>query len=170
VENWGDGGFDDRLEGPVFGAETVIAGVGFVDRNGGGVDGPGGTIGDPLTEIGDLGGGEERAFLGHAAAWVGVLDAGEEEAPGRVAGDDGGAGVAAAEYAVVVIDAEISRGFGFGGMAGVAVVDEDRADLFLEELNLSGRGGERGRGEQEQCGFHGVSSFLPEREGIRRCR
>ena len=55
----------------------------------------------------------------------------------RVAGDDGGAGIAAAADGVARIDGE-SGGNAGSGVAGVAVAGQDGADFSLEEVRFSG--------------------------------
>ena len=57
----------------------------------------------------------------------------EEQALLGLAGDDGRPAVAALEQAVAVIDAQAALGVGVGGVAGVAVADQERPDLLLEE-------------------------------------
>ncbi len=52
-----------------------------------------------------------------------------------VAGDDGRPAIAALEQAIAVVDAQPALGVGAGRMAVVAVVDQERPDFFLEELD-----------------------------------
>jgi hypothetical protein len=78
-----------------------------------------------------------------------VEDRPDQEALGGLAGDDGRAVVAPLEQAVAVVDPELALGVGLGGVAVVAVVDQERPDLLLEELDglrVVGRGGYRGPG------------------------
>jgi hypothetical protein len=115
---------------------------------------------DPFFEVGDDGFGQFAAGR-HLAAFV--FDGGEELRMVRIAGDDGGPGVAAAADGVAGIDGEAAGDTG-AGVAGVAALGQDRADLRFEEFRFSGSelsvGGERGResGEQQEGRFHGVDN------------
>src|SRR5262249_37598489 len=81
-------------------------------------------------------------------------------------GREDGAGVAALEQAGAGVEAEAAALLG-GAVAALAVLDQDRADLLLEELQRVGAGcgvGGAGRrreeqreGKREQAGAHGGS-------------
>ena len=79
-------------------------------------------------------------------AWISRLFSGW---PGTTAGPL----LAALDQAVAVIDAQAALGVGVGGMAVVAVVDQHRPDLLLEELH--GRVVARGRLVRRRRGRHG---------------
>ena len=104
---------------------------------------------DPGFKVADLGGGE-GAFGGHLEVAIVVADGFDETAVVGVAGDDGGAGVTAAEEGVAMIEGEAAFEFGGGGVAVEAVLDEEGADAGFEEGEVVGglRGGGEGEGEQ----------------------
>jgi hypothetical protein len=79
-----------------------------------------------------------------------VADGFDEAAVVGVAGDDGGAGVTAAEEGVAMIEGEAAFEFGGGGVAVETVLDEEGADAGFEEGEVVGgrRGGGEGEGEQ----------------------
>ena len=136
-----------------------------------GFAGIGGAHFDPAFEVGDDVVGEflfgrhfhVRVFPGHG---------GVEGAGGGVAGGDGGmAGLAAEEGVLFVVEEQAAADFGgVGGVAFVAVLDEDRADVFFEEGELVGGDGgvrrlafglgESGGGEEREAevgeGLHGI--------------
>jgi hypothetical protein len=59
-----------------------------------------------------------------------------------VTGNEGGAQIAALEEAFAGVDEKIAFDlFGLGAVAGVAAVDQDRADALLEELEAFRVGG-----------------------------
>ena len=114
---------------------------------------------DPLLEEGDLVVRKLAAGLlgGHGELGIRILDGLDEERLLEIAGHDGGAFVAALVGAVTGIEDEAAlRGILLGGVALVATIDEDRADILLEELEpFLGRlrfvGGDReGGGEQRE--------------------
>jgi hypothetical protein len=108
---------------------------------------------DPGFEVADLGGGQ-GAFGGHLEVAIVVADGFDEAAVVGVAGDDGGAGVTAAEEGVAVIEGETAFDLGGGGVAVEAVLDEEGADAGFEEGDVVvgqglGGGGEGEQGEDE---------------------
>ena len=93
----------------------------------------------------------------HRELRIGVLDGLDEQRLLEVARDDGRAFVAALVGAVAGVEDEAAlRGILLGGVALVAAIDEDRADVLLEELESFLRrlrfvGGDReGGGEQRE--------------------
>ena len=126
---------------------------------------------DPLFKEGDFFVGQFAAgLLGrHRELGIGVLDGLDEQGLLEVAGDDGGTFVAALVGAVAGVEDEAAlRGILLGGVALIATVDEDRADVLLEELEaFLGRlrfvGGDREGGSEQREGEGGVT----ERQHVR---
>jgi len=108
----------------MFAAEFVVVTRG-TGASGGFFGGPGGAGLHPLFKGGDVGGGE---FIADRHFEIIVANGAEEGAELGVAGDEGGAAVAAAEEAVAGIDSKRRRLLS-GAVAGDAVFDEDGADL-----------------------------------------
>src|SRR5262245_59160113 len=83
------------------------------------------------------------------------LDGFDESAFVRLAGDDYRAAFTARKYGFADVEAEVAFLL-FGAVALVAVFREDRADFFLEELELvSGgiwAGGKSSKRQQQRCG------------------
>jgi hypothetical protein len=109
---------------------------------------PGGAATDPLDEIGDVAVGELLALGGHLEV-AGLLDGLDEEALVGIARGDGRAVVAPLEQGCVGVEAE-TAGL-LGGVAAVAALREDRANLLGEELDVVlgagfGTGGRAGGG------------------------
>ena len=96
---------------------------------------------DPLHEVGDEIVGKLLVARRHREVAVGVADGFDEEAFVRLAGDDGGAGVAALEPAVARVEREAAFDLlRARAVALVTILDQDRTHLGLEEVGL--RGGE----------------------------
>ena len=150
VLDGGQCGIGEGLEGPelaaLFEGEAGLFGVGGLS---GGWAGIGGAVLDPGFEVADLGGGE-GAFWGHLEVAIVVADGFDEAAAVGVAGDDGGAGVTAAEEGVAVIEGEAAFEFGGGGVAVEAFFNEEGADAGFEEGDVVGGQGPGGGGEGEQ--------------------
>lgn len=93
---------------------------------------------DPFFEDGDLVIGE-FALGGHLIGFV--ADGVDEEAFIQFARDEGRAGFAPFEKSGEAIEVEVAfEFFRLVTVAGVAVGDEEGADLFFEEFELLGRG------------------------------
>jgi hypothetical protein len=92
-----------------------------------------------LFEVGDDLGGEVL-LRGHLDVFF-VTQRLDEKALGGVAGNDGGAAVAACHQASAVVDVKASLDLGgLGRMTFITLVDEDRPDLRFKKLNpLPGR-------------------------------
>lgn len=130
------GGRGERLEGP---EGDRCLGVGRSrrrDRRG--VARVGGTICDPLAEGFDLGGGE-LLFGRHFQVAILIADRAEEAGRGGISRDEGGTGVAAGFPASAMVKTEAAFDLLFGAMAGIAVLDKEGADFFLEVVEIRGR-------------------------------
>ena len=150
----------DGLVGPVF------AGLaGETGELGGAAAGHRRTHLDPLLEDRDLVVRQLAAgLLGrHRELRIGVLDGLDQQGLLEVAGDDGRTFVAALVGAVAGVEDEAAlRGVLLGGVALVATVDEDRADVLLEELESFLRrlrlvGGDREGGSEQREREGGVT-------------
>ena len=96
---------------------------------------------DPFHEISDEIVGELLVARRHREVAVGVADGFDEQAFVRLAGDDGGAGVAALHPTVARVEREAAFDLlRARAVALVTILDQDRTDLGLEEVGL--RGGE----------------------------
>ena len=114
---------------------------------------------DPRFEVGDLRGGKFLVLRRHLESAVAIADGADERAGIRIAGDDGGAGIAALEQAVARIEAQAALDApALGGMALVAILHQHGPDFLLEEIRLllrelgRGRGAQTGGEEQQQTG------------------
>lgn len=148
----GWGGFFDGLKAPpgaLFGGDFV--------RGGGGhsADWEDGAGGDPIGEEFDIGFGE-LAGGGHLELVVSMSDDLNEEARFGLARGDGGAAVAAFEQGLAGVEAEATHGR--GGMATVAILGEQGADLHLEEFGGILRG-EPESEKNQSCQLHAHNSI-----------
>lgn len=127
--------FRQRLEGP--------PGLGFVEGHAPEHLGAGARIGrahrDPLREDGDLLVGQ-LSDLGrrHLVVFVGVANGADQKRLLRLAGDDGGAAVAAGLPAVREGERQTTLGHG-AVVAFEAALHQQWADFFLEEFEVLGR-------------------------------
>ncbi len=138
----GIGDRPERPEGALFRSDDVRRGV----RRGGGLRcglRPNGAVLDPGFDVGNFG-IFEAAGGRHFEARVVVVQRFDHEAGGGIAGNDDGAGFAAFQRVFGGIELQASHVF--LGVAGVTVVDEERADAHFEELFV-GRLREDGRNE-----------------------
>jgi len=122
-------------------------GAGGVRPDGAGVD----PFGDVVHNL-----GAEPGFGWHLQVGVFVADGLEQEAIVGIFGIDCGTGIASLEEAGATVDAQPgAEAWGLGGVTGVAVFDEDGADVTLEVFQGGVQGcGEDGAGEggQEDLG------------------
>ena len=134
-----DGGhfrIGQRLPGPMFGPELSIFGFRLAERRWHSHCRPGGAALDPRRQVGNFFGRQRLVAFGrHPPLDVLERHALQQQALRRVAGHDGRAVVAAVEQAVAVVDAQAALGVCVGRVADVAMIDEDRPDLFLEEVD-----------------------------------
>jgi hypothetical protein len=179
VLHGGHGGFLHGLEGPVVFADAGVGGVAALADVAAGI---GGAAADPLGEIGDLGVGEFLALGGHLEILVLVADGLDEERLVGLAGDDGGAGVAAGEGGFAGVEEEAAFYFFVLTVALVTVLGEDGADFGFEEFEVGGGeagvaigrmagghvGGAGGRGEGDGKGDRGRKSKRKRKENERR--
>ncbi len=148
----GEDGTDFVLEEVVAGRAFGLGGGEQSDDGLGGLGAiPGGAATDPLGEIGDVSVGEFLAFGGHLEV-AGLLDGLDEQALVGAAGNDCGAVVAPLEQGCVGVETE-AAGL-FGGVAAVAALREDRANLLGEELDVVFGAGVRAGGRA--CGGGGA--------------
>ena len=106
---------------------------------------------DPALEVGDHVVGQLRSAQGHPEVETRVPHRPQQEAAARLARLDGGAPHAAFEHASAVVQPKSAFRDLRAVVAGVAVLDQDRADLLLEELEIlrgEFRRGSRSRAEQ----------------------
>ena len=130
--------------------------VGAFRRDEGPVGFPFRALFDPLAEGRDFGGRESLLGIGrgHAARGVGRGDAGEQDAGGGVAFDDGVAAAAEVGFGeFLAVEAEgdlLERGV--RAVAGEAFVGEDGADVAVEGDGRRGLGREREGGSEKDEG------------------
>ena len=158
-----------RLPGPVLLPELLVLRRSACRSTTGRVDlRPGGAVLDPLRQVGDLLG---RELLLRRHLEVVVRRAGPPGSAGSSParpGTTAGPPLAALEQAVAVVDAQAALGVGVGGMAVVAVVDQDGRTFFSKNSTVaaSGVGGlapppppataQRGRSPARFGAVHGI--------------
>jgi hypothetical protein len=125
----------------------------------------GGTIANPLLEVGDDLVIELRAGLGHLEIFVLVLDRLNQQRGGGITGLDDIAGFAAGLPTGAGVEHETAFLLRGGAVALVALLREDRADLRLEELDLLRRWSGEELAAEEQKAEMERSFFMPGASG-----
>src|SRR5262249_19471631 len=125
--------FPQWLPGPVLPAQPIVFWTGLAEgdlclRR------PGRPVPNPLLQVGDWL-RRELLLRRHLGGVAGLAHGLKEQALFRPPRDDCRPTVAALEQAVTVIDAQAAAGIRVGGVAVVAVVHQQRANLLLEEFH-----------------------------------
>ncbi len=161
VPDGGDRRGEQGLPGPMLGAALLEVELDLGGRGSGSAAlGPRRPALHPLGEVGDLL-HRKLSLGGHLELDILIADGLDERTLVGPAGNERGAGVSALEGGFEAVEPQSAFQLrGAGAVAGVAAVDEDGADFFLEELGAGGivlgrsgsglQGDESGQEEQRE--------------------
>ena len=132
-------GSSQRLPGPVFLPQTVVIETLCLQVLGDLECRPDGPVPDPLRQDFNL--FVRQAIVGgHLELGIGLPNRLDQQARFRIADDNGPTASAPLQQTVVIVDTQAPGRLVVGGVAVVAIVDQQRPNLLFKELQLRGIG------------------------------